>query len=238
MKTMTLALLITTSIILSGATPNEYTTDPLYTLTEIATANQLPITGWEVTTRETVEKSKMDDIVNDGRNSHLVAVSEDENSIKYNIVQAEKPTHVDVQQYMIIAKNNPDQVELIAVISGTEWHETIQEEYDITRDRLMETFFHRNPETFTCIELLDGDTIENRAVIDIYTESLALVHMEEQFDNLEMSRLKKQIYGYTPLWNEKLIVDSVPYNLQIAATELETGEMAYTIGTPILINEY
>lgn len=238
MQQFIISFLIATFITLTGSTPAHTEIDPLHTLTEITTTNQLPLTGWEVTLKETIHTTDFEQIVNDKKNSYFVSRTEDENSIIFNFVSADKPALITTQKRMIIAKENPGQVELIAVLKGDSWNESVQQEYDETRKNLLNKLFHTNVKSFTCIEVIEDDTIGSRAIMENLTESLQLVHIEEQYDSYEMSKLKKLIYGYTPLWNDKFILEGIPYNVQIATAEKEPGELVYTIGTPILITEY
>ncbi|MCG5102698.1 YwmB family TATA-box binding protein [Oceanobacillus alkalisoli] len=238
MQHILLSFLIATFITLTGSTPANTQIDPLHTLTNITSTNELPLTGWEVTLKETIHTTNFERIVNNNRNSHFVSRTEDENSIKFNFVSAEKPAQITVEKRMVITKDNPRQIELIAVLKGDTWNESVQKEYDQARENLLNKLFYKNIKSFTCIEVVEGDTIESRAIIELFSESLQLVHREEQYDSFEMSKLKKMIYGYTPLWNDKFIVEGIPYNLQIATAEKDSGELVYMIGTPILITEY
>ncbi len=237
MKKTVILLFIITSMFMTGATPNE-PVDPLHTLTKIAEENTWAITNWEVMLKESISKTNFNDILNDVRNSHLVTRTEDENSIKYILFDEENTTSIHVDQTIIVSKTEHEHIELIAVMKGSDWNEEIQSEYDQTSGKLNDSFFQDKPDEFTCIEVIEDDTIENRAVIDVLTESLQLEHVEEQDDPLEMSKHKKIKYGYTPLWNEKFVIQGIPYNLQIVATQGDSGKLAYTIGTPILMNEY
>lgn len=238
MKQFILSFLITTFIMLTGSIPAHTEIDPLHTLTDITTTNQLLLTDWEVTLKETINTTEFEQIVNKKRNDDLVTRTEDENRIIFNLVSADKPAQITVEKRVIIAKENPGQVELIAVLKGDAWNESVRQEYDETRESLLNNLFSGNVKSFTCIEVVEDDTIRSRAIVDILSETLQLVHIQEQFDLIEMSKPKKFEYGYTPLWDDKFILDGIPYNMQIATAQKESGELVYTIGTPILITEY
>lgn len=237
MRKMIISLLIVMSISLAGAIPQEEV-EPLHTLAQIAKTNKLPLTGWEVVMKETLPASNFKHLVNNAENSHLVTVTEDENSIKYDGVSGLEFDSIEVQEQLVLDKNNQEQVELSVVLSGTEWNKEIREVYDEVKRYFEQNYFGNKKQSFTCIQVTDGDIIENRAVINLFQESLGLVHIEEQTESIELSKLKKVFYGYTPLWNDEFVIHGIPYNFQFAASETENGEWAYTIGTPILVNEY
>ena len=64
--------------------------------------------------------------------------------------------------------------------------------------------------------------------------------VEKQFDkNRKLKNsVNKVIYGYTPLWENKIIINNKQKNLQVAIEMDGKGSTEYIIGTPILINEY
>lgn len=238
MKKMYLLLIITTSILLTGTIPNETEPAAIQTLAEFAETNELPIRGWEVTMKETLYVSNYDEILNNLGNRYRIAGKENENRLQYDFMDNKKMKHIEWEQRMIIAKENTGQVELTAVISGQAWNESIAAEYNELIAHLNRNFFQNNATTFTWIEVVKDGTIVDTVTIDKLAESLQLLHMEEQLDTVENSKLKMMYYGYTPLWDDKFVVEGIPYNFQIAATPLETDEIAYMIGTPILMNEY
>lgn len=236
MKKSMVICIIFLSLAMNGASP--YTEiDPLFKFTEIAEAEQLEITGWEVTIKETKQLANREAYVNKFRNQHLVAMTEDENSINY-VFEDRDNLDMKIQYNVIIPFHSGEQIELITVITGTGWDENIKRNYTKTIADLKKEMFTSNARIFTCIELIDGGTIESSMIIEHFLSSLELLHMEAQGDNVQSSRLKNIIYGYTPLWNESINLDGIPLNIQIATTELDTGDLKYMIGTPILINEY
>src|SRR5699024_12270572 len=77
-----------------------------------------------------------------------------------------------------------------------------------------------------------------RSVLNYISKELEIKHEQTQIDNHEKSALDKIIYGYTPLWSQKINIMNNPTNVQIAVTSNEKGMVNFTVGTPILINEY
>jgi len=129
-------------------------------------------------------------------------------------------------------------VEQIAVIKSDVWNEEIKENYLQINDKIRKNMFSDNARTFTCIEFIEGGIMGDSMIVDYFIQSLELVHIEIQDDQVEKSRLIKTIDGYTPLWKQKFTLNGIPFNLQLAIIELENEKKSYKIGTPILINEY
>lgn len=227
--------LICILMLLSGSAPKPFE-DPLHLLTEIATTNHLDVAAWEVTFKESKSSGMTDDVLNNIEKHPFSTRMETENSIQYHLI--DEINHSFTMTYQIInSKTNPDQLEINVVISGSEWNENIQSEYNQMKKWLQNNLFH-NPRIFTCITIEEDDIIEDRAVIELYMKSLGMQHQDVQEDSLELSKLNRIINGYTPIWDEKILMNGIPYNLQIAVNDKDSGRTAYTIGTPILVNEY
>lgn len=235
MKYSMIICIIILSVAMTGASPYKEI-DPLIKFTEIVKEEQLEITRWEVMIKETMQIKNREGYVNKFRNHQLVTMTEDENSINY--VFEERKKDMKIQYNLVLPLHSDEQADLVTVITGNEWNEVVRENYTKIVAELKKEWFTSKARIFTCIEFIEGGTIESRMVIESFLSSLELVHMKAQNDNVQSSRLKNIIYGYTPLWKESYNLEGIPLNLQIAITELETGDLKYMIGTPILINEY
>lgn len=236
MKKLMIIVLVITSIISAGATP-VIESDPLLKLTKIATHYKNKISNWEVTIKETLNIS-IEEAKDKIKSSAFVSRIEDDNSIKLIFDDAEPTANMNIQYVLISHKKTPLQVELIAVLKGKQWNEEIKNEYKRMSKKTLSHLFTKRHRTFTCIELIEDDTIESGTIVSNFATTLGVLHMDKQEDKVKNSRLKNIYYGYTPLWEEKITIKGEPFNLQIAVTELENGKLAYKIGTPILINEY
>lgn len=237
MKKIILILILFASIISTGATPVTGA-DPLLKLTEIAAGKKLPISNWDVTIRETKKNGDFQEFVEKPANSHLVSRTEDENSIKYMFDDTHKLSNIVVQYSVIVPKDKLEDVEQIAVIKSDVWNEEMKEDYLQINDEIRKNMFSDKARTFTCIEFIEGGIIGDDMIVDYFIQSLELVHIETQDDQVQKSRLIKTIDGYTPLWKQKFTLNGIPFNLQFAIIELENEKKSYKIGTPILINEY
>lgn len=238
MKNTIIGLILFYSTMITGVAP-ESDNDPLLTFTEIADEHQLSLTNWEVSLKETQIVDDVQTYVNTLRKTYKLTRNQDENSIRYLIEDkfATKES-ITVQYSIIISKQSPNEIVIVAVIKGDSWSAEIKQNYLTLKENIIKDIFTSKVREFTCIEMIENDTIENRVVIEPFLSSLKLENVNKQYDNVQKTGLKKIIYGYTPLWDEKFILKGEPLNLQIAIIELKNGKKSYKIGTPILINEY
>lgn len=228
-----LFLFITAEAVASGIE-----TDEMMELASVVTESGASIGDWEVTVKEKMDKSELQDIIAEWKNSHLVTVNKEENSIKYSLESVHKSSDISVIYNVIIPKDSMHDAELIAVIEGSRWNTSIEENYQSILDSMTTKYFTKSAEVFACLTTRDGGIMNNEEFLNELADRLNLRHMKTQFDTVENSVHEKIIYGYTPLWDQKITIGDTPMNLQLALTQNGNGDRTYTIGTPILINEY
>lgn len=238
MKNTIIGLILFYSTMITGVAP-EFDNDPLLTFTEIADEYQLNLKNWEVNLKETQIVDNVQTYVNNLRKTYKLTRNQDENSIRY-LIEDKSVTKesLTVQYSIIISNQSPNEIVIVAVIKGDSWSAEIKQNYLTLKENIKKDIFTSKVREFTCIEMIENGTIENRVVIEPFFLSLKLENVNKQYDNVQKTGLEKIIYGYTPLWDEKFILEGDPLNLQIAIIELENGKKSYKIGTPILINEY
>lgn len=224
------------SIFLSGSQQN-IEDEPIHTLLQIAKTNEFEVLNWEVLIKENLLQSHFEKFLNKFQNNRQNTTKVVQTGIQYYLV-FEKTKYIHVEFHPVILDEQAGQIEVTAVIRGTEWNEHVEKEFVAAITYLNENLFHENAKRFACIEVLEDDTIESGVIVEQYTSSLQMIYQNEQKDAFEWSKLNQIIYGYTPLWNEKFVIDGEPYNLQIASVRSETGKASLLIGTPILMNEY
>ncbi|QGS69605.1 hypothetical protein CV093_18920 [Oceanobacillus sp. 143] len=112
--------------------------------------------------------------------------------------------------------------------------------YQETIESLNRNYFSGRESIFSWLKINQDDIIEDGTLEDGIINYFNLQEVETQFDNIENKKnvIKKFIYGYTPLWDNKIMINNTAQNMQIAITEDEKGNTDYIIGTPILIHEY
>ena len=200
--------------------------------------NDLTIESWEVTIKEKVKQDQLQDIIENLKDSHLVSTTEDENAIKYKLRSTHKNADVSVIYSVVIPKDPKFETELTAVIKGDNWSESILDIYQEKFNFIMKQYFTDSSKRFACL------TTENNAIINsdhFFNETIDkfnLKFVSTQTDKINKVTNKKILYGYTPLWNQKLTIMDKPVNIQIAIKSTEKRNSKITLGTPILINEY
>ncbi|WP_337017191.1 YwmB family TATA-box binding protein [Oceanobacillus massiliensis] len=208
---------------------------------DLATFTQeqgVAIDHWQVTLKETLDIEKINQIVEDMKNSRLVTMTEDENVIKYLLRDVHKEAAIDVTYSVVIAKADPYQAEMIAVIEGSQWSSQIEDEYLSIKRLIKKEFFTESLKIFACLKTGIGGIMKADDFVERITNYFNLEHIVTQNDTIANSSHEKVIYGYTDLWKQNFIIQGTQMNLQLAVVTDDDKNLTYTIGTPILINEY
>ncbi|PAV31350.1 hypothetical protein CIL05_01475 [Virgibacillus profundi] len=228
-----LLLSITTDTIAEKTQVNEMTDIANYVLD-----NKMKVEGWQLTIKEQIDRQNVNSLIKEMKNSYLVTRNEDENSIKYSFSSTHKTESVVEFYNVIIPKEKIYDVELIGVLKGENWDDSIEENYNTRLKLMMNKFFTKSAKSFACLTTSDDGIMKADVFIYEFAENFNVQQLKTQIDTVKKSLHKKIIYGYIPLWNEKITIMDRPMNVQIAVTENEIGNQTYIIGTPILINEY
>jgi len=234
-KIIVLALM--TAILSGSMTGGKITQGEVEDLVHIMKNNNLKIDEWQVTIKEKVERDKKQDIINNIKENGNYTRKERENSVLYTF----EDSHIyseSVETYnVLISKNKSDDIEIIAEFKGYTWNEKRNTHYEQWL-RKMNDIFTPSARIYTCLTTEFNGIINADYVLNDISKELEIKHEQTQIDNHEKSTLDKIIYGYTPLWSQKINIMNNPTNVQIAVTSNEKGMVKFTVGTPILINEY
>ncbi|MFB4169807.1 YwmB family TATA-box binding protein [Virgibacillus sp. JSM 102003] len=228
-------LLITTG---AAASPNQQ--EEMTSLAAMLTESNMEVGNWEVTMKEQMSKDKINMLLGklEAKNSQKVTGEEDENSIKYSFGYIHKNRSFTETYNIVIPKDDKYQAQFIVVIEGKSWDKTIKKDYLIRVESIQNDFFSEDSTKFACITTTFSDKLGSVYFVKRAKEKLNLQNISEQTDTVENSLLKKVVYGYTPLWDQKVTIMDKPMNLQFAFKEIENGKTKLTVGTPILITEY
>ncbi|WHX26015.1 YwmB family TATA-box binding protein [Virgibacillus halodenitrificans] len=210
-------------------------------LTDIANTvleNNLTITSWQTTIKQKIDRKKIDDLILDLNNRYLVTRKETEKSLNYSFESTHKSSEINEQYNVVIPKDNMYSIEFIVVIKGTKWSHETQEKYVRKLKKISDRYFNQTSKKFACLTTSNDGIIKGDYFLKDLTKKLHIQHVHTQYDNMVNSVHKKILYGYTPLWSEKIVVKNTPMNVQVAVKQHEDGTQTYMIGTPILINEY
>lgn len=238
MRNRLVVLFILISTVVTGAAqPTEV--DPLLKFIQIAEQENQPLEHWEVVLKETFSETDRHKFVNKFRMYERRSMIKDENSLNYLFEDMSIPQEeMTVKFKVVLPTNSARKIEVTAVISGNRWDESVKATYQEIMKDMDQTLFSGASKSFACITLQIDDIIEDRVIINPYVSELEINRMNVQQDNIQNSTIKTIIYGYTPIWDNFITIQSEPLNIQIAIIELENEKLSYKIGTPLLINEY
>ncbi|WP_175631959.1 YwmB family TATA-box binding protein [Virgibacillus siamensis] len=214
--------------------------DAMTDLAALVTENELEVDHWEVTIREEMTYNKVQEILGQFRhkNSYLVSGEADANTIKYSVRHVQKTEGISESYSVIIPKDREYQAQFIAVVQGKFWTDDLVKQYRRLVQTIQNNFFTEDSTKFACIKTTVDDIMSSVYFFDKLKSELDLKHIKRQKDSVKNSMVKKIIYGYTPLWNQKIDLKDRPLNFQMAVNKGQNGSRELTIGTPILINEY
>lgn len=210
----------------------------LVDIAEFMLENNLAIKDWQVTLKEYLDVQTLEALVQELSSSHSITEQENENSIIYLATNTHKKRDVNVNYSVIFPKDKRFKSELVITINGTEWNEDIESSYMQLLSILTKKHFTDDIKIFSCMTTMADDIMENGYITDFFIEKFNLQHKKVQYDTIKSTKNAKYIYGYTSFWGQEITIQDTPVNVQIVTEILGNGDVQYTIGTPILINEY
>lgn len=233
---ITLILFMTANSVAAGAGQS----DPMTNLADFIVENGLEVDQWQVTLREEMSHSHAKKILAQFRNknSYLVSGEADANTIKYSIRHVQKTEDISEQYNVIIPKDGKYKAQFIAVFHSKVWSKSIGKAYMNRVKTVQNDFFSNESTKFTCVQTSFSDKMKGVYVLNDLKRTLNLQHLKRQKDSVKNSTVEKIIYGYTPLWSQKIDLGDRLMNFQMAVKKGVNGDTELTIGTPILINEY
>ncbi|WP_042221432.1 YwmB family TATA-box binding protein [Oceanobacillus manasiensis] len=235
MRKTALLLLFVLLLTTRTATMADYN-DELLDIIHYTESINLPINDWSVTIREQVSAKKATDLIKKMKKEGLKETKKEKaSSVNYLLHDIQNSTDVDVYYNVIV---HSGKAELIAVIEGQGWSEKTLDTYVEKIVNVKNNLFTDMAQTFACLTTTDDAIISSDYFFKDFTKKFDIQHQSKQFDNNENSAHNFIFYGYTPLWTQEISLDNTPMNIQVAVTENAEGHLTYTIGTPILINEY
>ncbi|WP_404455720.1 YwmB family TATA-box binding protein [Oceanobacillus kapialis] len=235
MKKTVLILLFLLLMVTKTATMANYQ-DELIDIAEFAETENLPVKDWSVTIREQIDVERAANIRTQLKKEGLKeSKTEKENSQNYLLRDRRNFKDLNVYYKVIV---HSGKAELIVVLEGQKWTQDIKQSYVNKKTTIKDEFFTNKAQTFACLSVSDDAIIDSDYFFKDLTKTFNIQHENKQFDNTKNSAHKFIFYGYTPLWTQKINLGNSKLNIQVAVTENATGDLTYTIGTPILINEY
>ncbi|MBU5465275.1 YwmB family TATA-box binding protein [Virgibacillus sp. MSJ-26] len=234
-----LLLLNLIAILLSSPlTTVEISTNDVEDMIDIVVNNDLEIDEWEVTIKEKVNMNKKQDIIEEIKINDEYTRKENENSVLYTFEDSHNYSETVEIYNVLVPKNKSDDIEIVAVFKGYTWNEETKTNYTKWLRAMMNNVFTKSARKYTCLTTEFSGIINADYVLNYINEKLDIEHKQTQIDKNKNSTLDKVIYGYTPLWSQEVSIMDEPTNVQIAVITNEMGLTKFSIGTPILINEY
>ncbi|MGY0691234.1 YwmB family TATA-box binding protein [Virgibacillus sp. FSP13] len=236
-----IVLMVVLLLILFTKTVVGYTasvTDEMIDLASAVIESEIGIDNWQVTIKEQISHEKANNVANKLKNGYLVSTAEDENIIKYSFSDVHKSDDLDESFKVVIPKNTNYQAEVITVIRGDFWNESVEQAYISTKNALPDYLFSKDAERFACLTTDSSGTIDSDYFLNEFSEKLNVQQKLTQTDKIKNTSVGKILYGYTPLWDQKITIMDKSMNVQIAINESKDEGTKFTIGTPILITEY
>ncbi len=212
--------------------------DAMQQLGEIFTQAELNIENWEVLIKEKKHPSELHDMLYRLKKEFSFTKDEDELRVKYVFQDGQVETDFVEYYTVVIPKSTAQDFEIIATLQGKSWSEDLANAYAEWKETKRHKWFTNSAKLYACLTTDIDGIMSSDVFLGMLKNELDLVHISTQVDNVKKSKHKKMIYGYTPLWSHTVKMNDKPVNLQLVEMINASGQVKYTIGTPILINEY
>ena len=121
-------------------------------------------------------------------------------------------------------------------MEGNQWDRSVKHTYQQKLDEIVQNYFTDSKQKFSWLTFVDDDKIDSNVFLNEMVAQWNMENLQLQLDNHLQNR--KVLYGYTPVWQEYIRMQNDRVNMQIALHTDNQGTTTYTLGTPILINEY
>jgi len=192
---------------------------------------------WQTTLRETVPKEEVYSILRNIEKLGNVSTVENEKFKKYVFKKVHKSTNHS-ETFIVLCPKAGKTAELIIVVEGEKWNSKTEKIYSKRLEALKTRFFTKAVKIFACLSTESGAIIESEIFLEKLKHKLNIQHILMQHEKIGESGSKKVIYGYIPLWPEKIMMGKHPMNIQAVLKKNKDTGANLTIGTPILIHEY
>jgi len=230
-------LFIVFSIILSQETP-VMVGQELIDISHFLEENSMTVDAWSVTIKEKIHsETVLKNTVQQLSEQYDQTVSKDENAHIYFYEGTHNEAQIDVS-FKVVQSIIEDSGEIVAVISGQKWDGSLLQDYLDMLQSINENYFTEKSHVYTCLTIEDGVIINNDNFLEKVIKNFNLSNVKTQIDKVQTKIHKKVIYGYTPIWDKKLMIKDEPMNLQVVIDGDDSKERKVIIGTPVLINEY
>lgn len=140
------------------------------------------------------------------------------------------------QQIRIVEQAGKSTLQM--TLSSNQWNDQVEQYYNLLTTNLQNDVNLNEIRSYTCVKVSDSDIIINGLLNDEFWSKLKVVHKNEQKETLQHSIYEKEIIGYTPLFQQEMIVNNDAINMQMMIKNTRKNKKQLIIGTPVILNEY
>lgn len=207
-------------------------------LVTIAKDNNLHIEGWMVTLKEKVTTKQAQQHLTVLQKEHIIQETAHKEITKYIINNNDEENGIAVTYELTIPHDQSISPQLAVTIGGHHLSMSVMDTYKEILTSIRNQFFTKESSQFTCLTAIKNGKIASDDFFKKTVENLDLKHISTQVDIINEVPYQETIYGYTPLWDNELIIKNKPLNIQMVIQEFKNEKQQVIIGTPFLITEY
>ncbi|MCA1010884.1 YwmB family TATA-box binding protein [Halobacillus halophilus] len=222
-------------MVCTGAYSQELTAEtPIEKFAAFAESEQLDVTAWSITLKETIPRSDsllLEKKISKSHRTAEVSYEDQDNSNKIILKDGLNNREFDESYSIILPKNKDEKAELVYYIAGKGTISLTPEVKDRIRE-IEKRYFSKNVLIFSCLKA------ESSGIID---DVLVYKKFKQTFDIKPLDQVAEKDWtsssGYTEEWGQAIPTAGGKMNVQFATRTLG-GRTNITIGTPIITAEY
>jgi len=195
----------------------------------------IEVAEWEVTHIVKMSREEAKQILLHMEGEYVIVKEVKDQSTTYNGQPKNKLASID-QQIRIVEQAGKSTLQM--TLSSNQWNEQVEQYYKLLTTSLQNDVNLNEIRSYTCVKVSDSDIIINGLLNDEFWSKLKVVHKSEQKETLQHSLYEKEIIGYTPLFQQEMIVNNDAINMQMMIKNTRKNKKQLIIGTPVILNEY
>jgi len=193
------------------------------------------LNNWQVVNIDQLTENEFETFMNNLQNDYKATIIKDENAVKYTF---EYKKSVEEITHAFHAVKSSDKITIQTIIYGQNWNHTVQDYFDKLTNSLQKAYKLKFTKNFTCLYFEESGIINGGFTIDEFWQKMKIKREFEQYDNVQHSTYERELYGYSPLWNNEMVVDQAKINVQMTIKQDDEHKKQIIIGTPMILNEY
>ncbi|MFC4386522.1 YwmB family TATA-box binding protein [Gracilibacillus marinus] len=204
---------------------------PIDDMYEAITEQQFKLKKWQLMIRENRTILDIHSFI--GKlEGYKIKESTNEQGVKKYIAE---DTHkeIEVSESIVIVAIDDKRYQIMYEISSSKYSKEVQKDYMEKINRTTNELFTDNAQYFSCIEALNDGIMDIVCLIKKLTKQLQ-IDTRNQLTDENFSTWT----GYTPKWEQTIVMDDYKQNAHIAVKNTEDNQTELIIGTPILVIEY